>query len=146
MTTQQIIRLLFCLTLVACNNSTNNSVSIKKDTTVQAMTDESFLGYKISWLDSSKVVYAVDTLLMHKGKAFICDSVIAIDYTGFLGEHTFLPLNDKGQWINTIKKREKLSAGQIQILHSVFGDKKSFNNPNKYLFFLEQCVHCRISH
>jgi hypothetical protein len=125
-----LIFFIYCLTIVACNNPTNsNSINELKDSAAEPITDESFFDYNISWLDSSKVVYAVDTLFTHKGKAFLCDSAIAIEYTGFLGEHTYMPLNDKGQWINTIKKSKKLSAEQLQLIHSVFGDKKSFNNP-----------------
>lgn len=124
-----LITLIFW-TFVSCNNTTSkNPVAAPKDTAARAVTDESFFGYKISWLDSSKVTYQVDTFLTHKDKGFLCDSAVAIDYTGFLGEHTYMPLNDKGQWINTIEKRKKLTGAQIQLIHSVFGDKKSFGSP-----------------
>jgi len=124
-----LITFLF-LTLISCNDTTNkNNVAEPKDTATRPVTDESLFGYKISWLDSSKIIYQVDTFLTHKGKGFLCDSVIAIDYTGFLGEHTYMPLNEKGQWINTIVKRKKLTDDQLQLIHSVFGDKKSFYNP-----------------
>jgi hypothetical protein len=126
----QIITLIYCLTFVCCKNPANkNSVTEHKDTTARAMKYESTFSYNISWLDSSKVVYVVDSSLTHYGRIFLCDSAIAIDYTGFLGEHTFMPLNGKGQWINTIKKTKKLSVGQLQLINSVFGDKKSFDNP-----------------
>lgn len=127
----QIISFILCLIIIfSCNNASNdNFVAISKDTSAKLMTDESFFGYKISWLDSSTVVYSADSSLTHKGKAFLCDSAIAIDYTGFLGEHAYLPLNNKGQWINTIKKRAKLSFGQLQNIQAVFGDKNSFYEP-----------------
>lgn len=127
----RITILILCLAfIIACNNSTStNAVGERKDTSAKPVTDESFFGYKISWSDSSQVAYSVDTLLTHKGKAFLCDSAIALDYTGFLGEHTYMPLNENGQWINTIAKRKKLSAEQLQLVNSVFGNKKSFDNP-----------------
>ncbi len=119
----------FFLILVSCNDTTSkDSVAQHKDSAVIPMTNESFFGYKISWLDSSKIIYAADTFLTHKGKAFICDSAIAIDYTGVLGEHTYMPLNENGQWINTIKKRKKLTYEQLQLIHSVFGNKNSFDS------------------
>ena len=124
-----LIAFLF-LTLISCNDTTSKKSAVEpKDTSTRPVTDESLFGYEISWLDSSNVTYQVDTFLTHKGKGFLCDSAIAIDYTGFFGEHTYMPLNDKGQWINTIEKRKKLKDDQLQLIHSVFGDKKSFDNP-----------------
>jgi hypothetical protein len=129
MTTKYIFYSVVCFTLIACNSLTGNLVPVKGDTTNEITKNKAAPKDEILWLDSSKVIYAVDTFLTHKGKAFYCDSVIAIDYKGFLGEHTFLPLNDKGQWINTIKKSKKLSSEQIQTLHNVLGDKNSFLHP-----------------
>ena len=124
-----LIAFLF-LTLISCNDTTSKKSAVEpKDTSTRPVTDESLFGYEISWLDSSNVTYQVDTFLTHKGKGFLCDSAIAIDYTGFFGEHTYMPLNDKGQWINIIEKRKKLKDDQLQLIHSVFGDKKSFDNP-----------------
>src|SRR5690606_29087619 len=62
-------------------------------------------------------------------KGITCDSVLAIDYTGFEGEHTLLPLNDKGQWINKIHKVERLTQQQEDYVAAVIGDKNSYKDP-----------------
>ena len=85
--------------------------------------------YEPKWLDSPKAILAIDTLLSHRQNAFKCDSAIIIDYSGSFGEHSYLPLNDKGQWINTIKKRKKLSVDELQFIQQIFGDKSTFKNP-----------------
>ena len=117
------------LTLFSCNNTTNNNSVTKTTDTTQTKKSKSLDDQKISWLDSSKEFYAVDSLLTHRGTAFHSDSVLAVDYTGFIGEHTFMPLNEKGQWINTITKIKKLSIDQVKFLQSILGNKKSFDNP-----------------
>lgn len=81
------------------------------------------------FLDSLPVILQIDTSLSHQKNGFPCDSVIAIDYNGAFGEHTYEPLNKKGQWINTIKNRRKLTNKQVEFIHSVFGDPKTFKNP-----------------
>lgn len=117
-------------TIVSCKDTkVKDSLAEPKGTVNPSDTDKSSPGHKIEWLDSSIVNYQVDTFLTHSGKAFLCDSAIAIDYTGFSGEHTFMPLNDNGQWISTIKKSEKLTNQQLQLVQSVLGNKKSFDNP-----------------
>lgn len=113
-------------TLCSCiNNSSKNSAPEQH----HSIPDESASVYNIEWSDSSTVMYAVDTFLSHKGKAFVCDSAIAVDYIGFLGEHTYMPINEKGQWINTIEKTKKLSVEQLKLIHSALGNKKSFEHP-----------------
>ena len=83
----------------------------------------------IAWLDSSTVEMSIDTTISYTDKKIVCDSALAVDYTGFEGEHTFLPLNDKGQWINTIHKVKKLTRPQLDYLNTIIGDKNSFLNP-----------------
>ncbi|RZK87535.1 MAG: hypothetical protein EOO98_13885 [Pedobacter sp.] len=70
------------------------------------------------WLDSPRLVLAIDTNLTHKRTAFRCDSVIIMSYNGSFGENFYLPVNEKGQWINTIKKKKKLSAIQFKKLNA----------------------------
>lgn len=57
----------------------------------------SLADYEPKWLDSSKVILAIDTLLSHKHYAFKCDSSIIIDYNWSFGEHSYLPFNEKEQ-------------------------------------------------
>ena len=118
------------LLLVSCNDTSSKGLNTApKDTIVTPVTTDSLFHYNISWTDSSKTVYQVDSFLTHKGNGVLCDSAIAIDYIGFLGEHSYMPLNDKGQWINTIKKRKKITDEQLRLINSVFGNKKSFDDP-----------------
>lgn len=63
-------------------------------------------------------------------RGFDCDSVIGIDYIGFSGEDFYTPINEKGQYISTIRKKQKLSEEQISKLNSIFSNKKMFDNPN----------------
>ncbi len=87
------------------------------------------------WLDSGKVALEIDTTLTHKKGAFKCDSVIILDYNGAFGEHTYLPLNDKGQWIATIKKTKRLSEDQLNFIQIIFGSKSSFKNPKMFFCY-----------
>ncbi|TMI62399.1 MAG: hypothetical protein E6H07_13340 [Bacteroidetes bacterium] len=118
-----------CLTSLSCNNSSQNSQLTSQDTGKIANPEQQLFGSSIKWLDSSKVEMAIDTTISYKTKNFDCDSVLAIDYTGFEGEYTFLPLNDKGQWINKIQQVKKLTQQQEDYVATVIGDKKSYSNP-----------------
>jgi hypothetical protein len=131
MTTLRLIWYFFSLLLISCNSNNGNTIPNSKDSFIEVKTvmTEIPSDYEISWRDSGNVKLDIDPGLSHGGGAFKCDSVIAIDYIGSLGEHTYLPLNNKGQWINTISKRKKLLSSQIDSLNSILGDKTSFVNP-----------------
>ncbi len=82
----------------------------------------------ISWIKNPKNILEIDNLLSHQ-KGFECDSVIGIDYLGFEGEHFFYPINEKGEFISSIKKKQKLSKKQFLKLKSILGSKETYNNP-----------------
>jgi len=124
-----LISTIFCVTNMSCNNPPNKSVIANKDSTITPPPVPPEYKLTISWLDSSKVQLSIDTSLSYKAKVINCDSAFAIDYIGFEGEHTFLPINNKGQWINSIRKIEKLSPQQQQYLTSVIGDKNIYSDP-----------------
>lgn len=83
---------------------------------------------KISWIKSPKNIFDNDKTLSHQ-KGFECDSVIGIDYVGFEGEHFFYPINEKGEFISSIKKKQKLSKSQFLKLNSILGSKETYKNP-----------------
>lgn len=56
--------------------------------------------------------------------------LIGIEYIGFEGEDFFYPINEKGQYISTIRKKQKLNVEQISKLSSIIGNKKTYENPN----------------
>jgi hypothetical protein len=72
---------------------------------------------------------AIDTNLSHSNGGFSCDSAVIFHYIGFFGEHTYMVLNDKGQWINTIQAHKKLTTAQVNFVHSVFGSRSTFKHP-----------------
>ena len=84
----------------------------------------------VSWLDSSPVSLKIDRSLSYKDHEIKCDSVLAIDYIGFEGEHTYLPVNDKGQWISTIRKVSKLQSAQEQRFREIIGNKNTYISPS----------------
>jgi hypothetical protein len=84
---------------------------------------------KINWLTDKSVSIKTKSDLSYI-KGFDCDSVIGIDYIGFSGEHFYTPINEKGQYISTIREKQKLNKEQISKLNSIFSDKKMFENPN----------------
>ena len=63
-------------------------------------------------------------------KGFQCDSVVGIDYIGFEGEHTYMPIGKSGYYISSIKKTKKLSANQIIRLNKILGNSKTYENPS----------------
>ncbi|WP_163408419.1 hypothetical protein [Flavobacterium ajazii] len=84
---------------------------------------------EIKWLTENTVKIKANGHLSYL-KGFDCDSVIGIDYIGFSGENFYPPINEKGQHINTILKKQKLSKEQVSRLNSIFSNKKMFENPN----------------
>jgi hypothetical protein len=130
MKSQTIIIFFLFLIFQSCSNSKKENKLVSKDSSGKLQLSIN-KGYKtaIIWVDRNNLILQVDTTLSHKGSAFSCDSAIAFDYIGFEGEHTFSVLNDKGQWINTIKQSKKLSANQILRVHNILGNKESFDNP-----------------
>lgn len=72
---------------------------------------------------------AINNNLSH-AKGFQCDSVVGIDYIGFEGEHTYMPIGKSGHYINSIKKTKKLSANQIVRLNKILGSSKTYENPS----------------
>lgn len=83
---------------------------------------------KIGWLTDKIAKMEIDTSLSYQ-KGFECDAVIGIDYVGFEGEHFYYPINEKGQFINTIYKKQKLNKSQFLELNSIIGNKKTYENP-----------------
>ena len=83
---------------------------------------------KIHWLNSKINIMAINPLLSHQ-KGFVCDSVIGIDYIGFEGEHFYYPINEKGEFINTIIQKQKLNKNQFLKLNSILGNKNTYINP-----------------
>ncbi len=90
---------------------------------------------KPKWLESGKVTIAIDSNLSHRKNTFSCDSMIIINYNGAFGEDTYMPINDKGQWISTVKKTKRLSAEEIIFIQKIFGSKSSFTNPKMVFCF-----------
>lgn len=84
---------------------------------------------KIEWLAPKAATIEIDKNLSHQ-KGFECDSVIGVDYIGFEGEHSYYPVNNKGQFISTIKKKRKLNKDQFQTLKSILGNKETYENPS----------------
>jgi hypothetical protein len=82
----------------------------------------------ITWIKTSKNTLELDKSLSHN-RGFECDSVIGIDYVGFEGEHFFYPINDKGEFISSIKKKQKLNKKQFLKLNSILGNKETYKNP-----------------
>ncbi|MCV2483795.1 hypothetical protein OD917_02580 [Flavobacterium sp. SH_e] len=84
---------------------------------------------EIKWLTENQVKINSKNHLSYL-KGFECDSVIGIDYIGFSGEDYYCPINEKGQYISSIRKKQKLSQEQISKLNTILCDKKMFENPN----------------
>jgi hypothetical protein len=84
---------------------------------------------KIHWLTNKTNTMAINPLLSHQ-KGFECDSVIGIDYIGFESEHFYYPINEKGEFINTIIKKQKLNRNQFLKLNSILGNRNTYKNPN----------------
>lgn len=84
---------------------------------------------KVKWLTENPIKLKNNSNLSYI-KGFECDSVIGIDYIGHEGEYTFAPINEKGQFINTIRKRQKLNLFQISELNAIISNKKTYENAN----------------
>jgi len=84
---------------------------------------------KIHWLSNKINKMAINPLLSHE-KGFVCDSVIGIDYVGFEGGHSYYPINEKGEYINTIIRKQKLNEAQFLKLNSILGNKSTYINPS----------------
>lgn len=83
---------------------------------------------KITWIKNSKVKVEIDNQLSHQ-KGFDCDSVIGIDYIGFENEDFYYPINNKGELISSVKKKQKLNKEQFLKLNSILGNRKTYENP-----------------
>lgn len=84
---------------------------------------------KIFWLNDKMANLKIDPTLSYN-KEIKCDSVIGVNYIGFAGEHFFYPINEKGNYINTISQTKKLNHNQILRLNAIIGNKKTYKNPN----------------
>ena len=105
---KQLIPILsFSLFALACNNSStpiSSNLDSPKDKNRPPAVPPTY-NAKILWLDNVVAELSMDYKLCYK-KGIMCDSAIAIDYIGFEGELFYFPINSKGQWIDTIKKRQ----------------------------------------
>jgi hypothetical protein len=90
----------------------------------------------IGWSKTDSVKIKLDSTLSHQSAGFACDSALAIDYTGFEGEHIFLPLNHKGHWIRSIKQKKRLTSQQIKRIHAILGDSNSFKKPMHVMCYM----------
>jgi len=80
------------------------------------------------WIDSRRVKLKIKRNLKYH-KRFLCDSAVAVDYSGFRGPEIYSVLNKSGHWINTIVKRKKLTDKQLKSINLLFGNSKSFAKP-----------------
>lgn len=106
---------------------------------------------KINWL-TDKVVNIKTAIHLSYVKGFECDSVIAFNYIGFEGEDFYFLINEKGQYISTIKQTQKLSQKQIFRLNSIISNKKTYENPSiagcyeprlAFVYFKDNMVICQ---
>ncbi len=106
---------------------------------------------KILWLNDKIESIKTDPTLSYS-KGIKCDSVIGVNYIGFSGEHFFNPINEKGQYISTIKQTQKLNQNQVSRLNSIIGNKKTYENPNiagcyeprlAFIYFKNNTVICQ---
>ncbi|KFF02435.1 hypothetical protein [Flavobacterium reichenbachii] len=106
---------------------------------------------KIFWLKDKTVNIQIDHTLSYS-KDIKCDSVIGVNYIGFAGEHFFNPINEKGQYINTIIQTKKLNQKQISRLSTIIGNKKTYKDPNiaacyeprlAFIYFKNDTVICQ---
>ena len=105
-----------------CNKNNNASiVENKKDSTTVRIDS-------LYWRQDKIIELQIDKNLSHQN-GFTCDSVVGIDYVGFDGEHSFFPVNKKGQFISTIIKTQKLDQRQIIRLNAIMGDSLTYKNP-----------------
>lgn len=123
------IGFLWLIVLAGCGTSTDRAKQQDSINKPKQVDPRMFIDYKPKWKDSAKVTMAIDTNLSHANGGFGCDSAIIFHYNGAFGEHTFMVLNDKGQWINTIQERKKLTSDQVRLVHSVFGNPSTFKHP-----------------
>lgn len=121
----RLLYLLFVLLAFAsCKNETEN-----KNTAMPLPILTKAPKAEIKWLTENPVKIKTKSNLSYL-KGFECDSVIGIDYIGFSGEDFYTPINKKGQYISTIRKKQKLTEEQITRLNSILSNKKMFENPN----------------
>lgn len=116
--------LILFLTLTSCKKEAEN-----RNTDHLLLPPPKASKIEIKWLAENTVKLKIDSLISYQ-KGFESDSVIGINYIGFEGEHYFYPINERGQFINTILKKQKLTSGQISKLSSIIGNKKTYENPN----------------
>lgn len=115
--------LFMLLTFASCKNETENENSAPSPLPTKAPKTE------IKWMTENPVKVKTNNNLSYL-KGFECDSVIGIDYIGFSVEDFYFPINEKGQYISTIRKQQKLGKEQILKLNSIISNKKMFENPN----------------
>lgn len=108
-------------TIVSCKKAEEKQIETASPPPPKASSIE------IKWLTENPVKIKTGLHLSYL-KGFECDSVIGIDYVGHKGEHTFTPINEKGQYINTIRKKQKLKLFQISELNAIIRDKKTYQN------------------
>lgn len=116
--------LIFILTFVSCKKEAEN-----KNIELPLIPPPKATSIEIKWLNKNPVKIKIDDHLSYQ-KGFKCDSVIGVDYIGFESGHYYYPINKKGQFINTIHKKRKLTQDQILKLSSIIGNKKTYENPN----------------
>lgn len=127
MKTLTFISFIFLTLFYSCETSTKSKTEIVvKDSTQKVNIYLDSL--EPHWLDSSRAIMKIDTNLSYSKSNFKFDSIIILDYNGGFGEHSYLPLNDSGQWITTIKFRERLTNKKASYLDDIFGDKQTYKN------------------
>ncbi|MEO6149916.1 MAG: hypothetical protein ABIN95_12150 [Mucilaginibacter sp.] len=112
----------------ACNSPVKTD---KKPDTSAIKTSATTAAAKPKSPKRHRVTLEINTMLTHKRSAFRCDSVIIVNYNGLVNGHTYYPVNDKGEWLNTITKKKKLNVLQLKTLNSIIGNPASFKVPLK---------------
>jgi hypothetical protein len=114
--------LILLFIIISCNKT-----KINKEITYKLPAPPS-KAENIYWVKKLNTEIEIDENLSHQ-KGFECDSVIGVDYIGFNGEDSYYPINEKGEFISSIKKKAKLTESQFTKLKSIIGNKKTYKNP-----------------
>jgi hypothetical protein len=112
---------------LSCQVKQKDDVYIQKEKYIPS-SPPAYKSIVVNWLNNPIIKLKIQSKLDYRQSNIKCDSVLAIEYTGFEEGTIFFPINNHSQIISTVIKVVKIDTTKINTFTKLLGDSESYKN------------------